>query len=104
MSTFYPYQWDLNYANPVVFNEMMYNFLYLANRGVDVVRVDAATYIWKYNPASNNGTLSDPRQRVREGSGFLRKIRKYRIFSLKIFHKPSQSCCRMTALPRQCIF
>ena len=31
MTTFYPYQWDLNYANPVVFNEMMYNFLFLAN-------------------------------------------------------------------------
>lgn len=47
MTTFYPYQWDLNYANPMVFNEMMYNFLYLANRGVDVVRVDATPYIWK---------------------------------------------------------
>ena len=47
MTTFYPYQWDLNYANPVVFNEMMYNFLYLANRGVDVIRVDATPYIWK---------------------------------------------------------
>ena len=47
MTTFYPYQWDLNYANPLVFNEMMYNFLYLANRGVDVVRIDAVPYIWK---------------------------------------------------------
>lgn len=47
MTTFYPYQWDLNYANPVVFNDMMYNFLYLANRGVDVVRIDAVPYIWK---------------------------------------------------------
>ena len=47
MTTFYPYQWDLNYANPIVFNEMMFNFLYLANRGVDVVRIDAVPYIWK---------------------------------------------------------
>ena len=47
MTTFYPYQWDLNYANPIVFNEMMYNFLYLANRGVDVIRIDAVPYIWK---------------------------------------------------------
>ena len=45
MTTFYPYQWDLNYANPVVFNEMMYNFLYLANRGVDVVRIDACSFV-----------------------------------------------------------
>ncbi len=47
MTTFYPYQWDLNYRNPVVFNEMMFNFLYLANRGIDVLRIDAVPYIWK---------------------------------------------------------
>ena len=47
MTTFYPYQWDLNYKNPRVFNEMMYNFLYLANRGIDIVRIDAVPYIWK---------------------------------------------------------
>lgn len=47
MTTFYPYQWDLNYHNPAVFNEMMYNFLYLANRGIDVIRIDAVPYIWK---------------------------------------------------------
>ena len=47
MTSFYPYQWDLNYRNPVVFNEMMYNFLYLANRGIDVLRIDAVPYIWK---------------------------------------------------------
>ena len=47
MTTFYPYQWDLNYKNPRVFNEMMYNFLFLANRGIDVIRIDAVPYIWK---------------------------------------------------------
>lgn len=47
MTTFYPYQWDLNYRNPRVFNEMMYNFLYLANRGLDIIRIDAVPYIWK---------------------------------------------------------
>ncbi len=47
MTTFYPYQWDLNYKNPRVFNEMMYNFLYLTNRGIDIVRIDAVPYIWK---------------------------------------------------------
>lgn len=47
MTQFYPYQWDLNYKNPRVFNEMMYNFLYLANRGMDVIRIDAVPYIWK---------------------------------------------------------
>jgi len=47
MTTFYPYQWDLNYQNPRVFNEMMYNFLFLANKGIDIMRIDAVPYIWK---------------------------------------------------------
>ena len=47
MTNFYPYQWDLNYANPVVFNDMTENLLYLANRGIDIIRLDAVPYIWK---------------------------------------------------------
>ena len=47
MTFFYPYQWDLNYANPIVFNDMTENLLYLANRGMDVIRLDAIPYIWK---------------------------------------------------------
>ena len=47
LTTFYPYQWALDYRNPVVFNEMMYNFLFFANLGVDVIRIDAVPYIWK---------------------------------------------------------
>lgn len=47
MTSFYPYQWDLNYANPAVFQDMTENLLFLANRGVDVIRLDAIPYIWK---------------------------------------------------------
>ena len=47
MTTFYPYQWDLNYANPTVFNDMTENMLYLCNQGVDIIRLDATPYIWK---------------------------------------------------------
>ena len=47
MTTFYPYQWDLNYANCMVFNDMTANMLFLANRGIDVIRLDAVPYIWK---------------------------------------------------------
>ncbi len=47
MTTFYPYQWDLNYRNPVVFNDMTANMLYLCNQGVDIIRLDAVPYIWK---------------------------------------------------------
>ena len=47
MTSFYPYQWDLNYRNPRVFNEMIYNLLFLANKGIDIIRLDAVPYIWK---------------------------------------------------------
>ena len=47
MTTFWPYQWDLNYANPMVFNDMTDNMLYLCNHGIDVIRLDATPYIWK---------------------------------------------------------
>ena len=47
MTTFHDYQWDLNYANPVVFNDMTEMMLGLCNHGVDVIRLDAVPYIWK---------------------------------------------------------
>ena len=47
MTTFYPYQWDLNYGNCVVFNDMVCNMLSLCNRGIDIIRLDAVPYIWK---------------------------------------------------------
>jgi amylosucrase len=47
MTTFYPYQWDLNYHNPTVFNDMTENMLFLMNKGVDIIRLDAVPYIWK---------------------------------------------------------
>ncbi len=47
MTSFYPYQWDLNYANPMVFNDMTDDMLFLCNQGVDVIRLDATPYIWK---------------------------------------------------------
>lgn len=46
-TTFHKYQWDLNYANPVVFNRMAEEMLFLANQGVEVLRLDAVAFIWK---------------------------------------------------------
>lgn len=46
-TSFHNYQWDLNYENPVVFNRMMEEMLFLANRGVEVLRLDAIAFIWK---------------------------------------------------------
>ncbi len=47
MTVFHSYQWDLNYRNPSVFNEMLDNIFYYANLGVDVLRIDAPAFIWK---------------------------------------------------------
>ena len=46
-TTFHTFQWDLNYENPAVFNRMVEEILFLANRGVEIVRLDAVAYIWK---------------------------------------------------------
>ena len=46
-SSFHPYQWDLNYRNPAVFNDMVSAMLRLANLGVEVLRIDATPYLWK---------------------------------------------------------
>lgn len=46
-TTFNEYQWDLNYANPAVFAEMLETILFLANRGVEILRMDAVAFMWK---------------------------------------------------------
>jgi amylosucrase len=46
-TTFNAFQWDLNYANPVVFERMAAEMLFLANQGVDVLRLDAVAFVWK---------------------------------------------------------
>lgn len=46
-TTFYEFQWDLNYANPDVFTAMLSEILFLANIGIDCLRLDAVPYIWK---------------------------------------------------------
>lgn len=46
-TTFWPYQWDLNYANPKVLLAMVGEILWLANRGVEIFRMDAVPFLWK---------------------------------------------------------
>lgn len=53
MTRFYEFQWDLNYKNPQVFNKITEVLLTLANKGIDIFRLDAIPYIWK-----ELGTLS----------------------------------------------
>lgn len=46
-TTFRPYQWDLDYGNPKVFGAMLETMLFLANRGVEILRLDAVPFLWK---------------------------------------------------------
>ena len=46
-TTFNSFQWDLNWANPEVFLAFVDIVLSLANRGVEVLRLDAIAFLWK---------------------------------------------------------
>jgi amylosucrase len=46
-TTFNSYQWDLNYGNPSVFRAMAEEMFFIANTGVDILRLDAVAFIWK---------------------------------------------------------
>ncbi len=46
-TTFYPYQWDLNYTQPDVFSEMIQSLLRLANLGIEAFRLDSTGFLWK---------------------------------------------------------
>jgi len=46
-TTFNSFQWDLRYANPEVFRAMVSEMLFLANTGVEILRLDAVAFCWK---------------------------------------------------------
>jgi glycosidase len=45
--SFSEFQWDLNFANPKVMEEITDIFLFLANIGVRMIRLDAIPFVWK---------------------------------------------------------
>ena len=47
MTVFHNYQWDLNYRNPAVLIEMIDIILFWANKGADILRLDAVAFLWK---------------------------------------------------------
>ncbi|MGF1664991.1 MAG: alpha-amylase family glycosyl hydrolase [Acidimicrobiia bacterium] len=46
-TTFYPFQWDLDYRNPAVLVAMSRELLHIANLGASVIRMDATPFLWK---------------------------------------------------------
>src|SRR3954469_7262889 len=46
-TSFFPYQWDLNWGNPRVFAAVLETILWLANRGIEIFRLDAVPFMGK---------------------------------------------------------
>ena len=46
-TTFNEHQWDLNWSNPDVFLDIVDVILNLANKGAEVMRLDAVAFMWK---------------------------------------------------------
>ena len=67
-TTFNAFQWDLNWSNPEVFEAMLGTILWLANRGVEVFRLDAVAFLWKRmgTTCQNQPEVHDIVQALRE--------------------------------------
>ncbi len=63
-TTFNTWQWDLNWHNPEVFHEFADITCFLANAGVEVLRLDAIAFLWKRLghelPEPAGGARADP--------------------------------------------
>jgi amylosucrase len=46
-SSFYDFQWDLDYSNPDVFVQMFREMMFVTNVGADALRLDAVPFLWK---------------------------------------------------------
>jgi amylosucrase len=46
-TTFFDYQWDLDWTTPGVFGAVLDTILWLANRGVEILRLDAVPFLGK---------------------------------------------------------
>jgi glycosidase len=46
-TSFSDFQWDLNFKNPYVFEQMLSTMLKLANKGINIIRLDAIPFMWK---------------------------------------------------------
>lgn len=70
-TTFNEWQWDLNWANPQVLAEFVEIILFLANLGVEVLRLDAIAFTWK-----RMGTTCQNEPEVHDLTQVLRTVAK----------------------------
>ena len=71
-TTFWPYQWDLNYANPAVLLAMLGEILWLANHGIEIFRIDAVPFLWKR--LGTNGTNQPETHRIMQALNALVRL------------------------------
>lgn len=70
--SFSEFQWDLNFANPKVLTELLDIFLFFANQGVSMIRLDAIPFIWK-----TLGTTCRNLPEVHEFMHFFQLVKQY---------------------------
>lgn len=68
-TTFNTFQWDLDWSNPDVLVEFAEIICHLANRGVDVLRLDAIAFTWK-----REGTDCQNQEEVHQLTQVLRAV------------------------------
>ncbi|MEP7291822.1 MAG: amylosucrase [Chloroflexota bacterium] len=87
-TTFYNYQWDLNYANPEVFSAMLGELLFLGNQGAEVLRLDAVPFIWK-ELGTNSENLPQVHAIIRGFNAFARMAAPALLFNSEAIVHPT---------------
>lgn len=88
-TTFNNYQWDLNYTNSAVFRQMAEEMLFLANQGVEVLRLDAIAFIWK-RMGTNCESLPEAHTTVRAFNAMARIVAPSMIFLSEAIVHPDE--------------
>jgi glycosidase len=88
-TTFNSFQWDLNYANPVVFTRMAEEMLFLANQGVEILRLDAVAFIWK-QMGTNSENLPEAHMLIRAFNTIVRLAAPSMLFKSEAIVHPDE--------------
>jgi amylosucrase/maltose alpha-D-glucosyltransferase/alpha-amylase len=88
-TTFKNYQWDLNYENPAVFNRMADEMLFLANQGVEVLRLDAVAFLWK-KLGTNCENLPEAHQLIQAFNALVRIAAPAMVFKSEAIVHPDE--------------
>ena len=88
-TTFYPFQWDLDYSNPEVFRKMFAELMSIVNKGVDVVRLDAVPFLWKQK-GTNCQNLPEAHKLLRAYRALVRCIAPGTLFKAEAIVAPDE--------------